>query len=59
VPLVGMRTAARIQPAVEALAATLTADDLTDIDHALPAGAAVGTRYPQAFMSDLDSEQHR
>jgi aryl-alcohol dehydrogenase-like predicted oxidoreductase len=59
VPLVGMRTAARIQPAVETLAATLTADDLTDIDHALPAGAAVGTRYPQAFMSDLDSEQHR
>ena len=56
VPLVGMRTAERIRPAVEALAATLTPDDLAGIDHALPAGAAAGTRYPAAFMSGLDSE---
>ena len=57
VPLVGMRTTARIPPAVDALAATLTPDDLAAIDHALPAGAAAGARYPQAFMAALDSEQ--
>jgi aryl-alcohol dehydrogenase-like predicted oxidoreductase len=44
VPLVGMRTVSRIRPAVEALAVTLTAEDLADIDRALPAGAAAGTR---------------
>jgi aryl-alcohol dehydrogenase-like predicted oxidoreductase len=57
VPLVGMRTVSRIRPAVEALAVTLTAEDLADIDRALPAGAAAGTRYPQALMSGLDSER--
>jgi aryl-alcohol dehydrogenase-like predicted oxidoreductase len=57
VPLVGMRTESRIRPAVEALAVTLTAEDLADIDRALPAGAAAGTRYPQALMSGLDSER--
>jgi aryl-alcohol dehydrogenase-like predicted oxidoreductase len=57
VPLVGMRTVSRIRPAVEALAVTLTAEDLADIDRALPAGAAAGTRYPQALRSALDSER--
>jgi len=57
VPLVGMRTVSRIRPAVEALAVTLTAEDLADIDRALPAGAAAGSRYPQALMSGLDSER--
>ncbi|WAX57318.1 aldo/keto reductase [Jatrophihabitans cynanchi] len=57
VPLVGMRTVSRIRPAVEALAVTLTAEDLADIDRALPAGAAAGARYPQALMSGLDSER--
>lgn len=57
VPLVGMRTQSRIRPAVEALAVTLTAEDLADIDRAVPAGAASGSRYPQALMSGLDSER--
>ena len=46
VPLVGMKKAARVQPAVDALAATLTADDLADIDRVLPADAVAGSRYP-------------
>ncbi len=57
VPLVGMRTVDRLQPAVDALGATLTAEDLADIDRALPPGAAAGTRYPKALMSGLDSER--
>jgi aryl-alcohol dehydrogenase-like predicted oxidoreductase len=57
VPLVGMKTVSRVQPAVDALAATLTADDLAEIDAALPPGAAAGTRYPAALMSGLDSER--
>jgi aryl-alcohol dehydrogenase-like predicted oxidoreductase len=57
VPLVGMRTMSRLQPAVEAIAVTLTEDDLADIDRALPAGAAAGSRYPEALMSVLDSER--
>jgi aryl-alcohol dehydrogenase-like predicted oxidoreductase len=57
VPLVGMRTVSRVQPAVHAVAATLTADDLADVDRVLPAGAAAGSRYPRELMSALDSEQ--
>ncbi|GAA3517989.1 aldo/keto reductase [Actinocatenispora rupis] len=56
VPLVGMRTVARLQPAVDALAVTLTADDLADVDRAVPADAVAGSRYPEALMSSLDSE---
>ena len=58
VPLVGMRTVSRLRPALDARAVRLTVDDLAEIDRALPAGAAAGTRYPEAFMSGLDSEQH-
>jgi aryl-alcohol dehydrogenase-like predicted oxidoreductase len=57
VPLVGMRTVARVQPAVDAMAVTLTDADLADIDAALPAGSAAGTRYPEAMMGALDSER--
>ncbi|HEY3506180.1 MAG TPA: aldo/keto reductase [Actinocatenispora sp.] len=57
VPLVGMRTVGRLRPAVDALAATLTADDLAEIDRAVPADAVAGTRYPAALMTQLDSER--
>jgi aryl-alcohol dehydrogenase-like predicted oxidoreductase len=57
VPLVGTRRTSRVQEAVEALGATLTAGDLADIDRAVPRGAAAGTRYPEALMSGLDSER--
>lgn len=57
VPLVGVRTVARLRPAVEAVVAELSADDLADIDRLLPAGAAAGSRYPEALMAQLDSEQ--
>ncbi|MGH3098730.1 MAG: aldo/keto reductase, partial [Streptosporangiales bacterium] len=57
VPLIGTTKVSRIQPAMDALAATLTTDDLAAIDRVLPSGAAAGTRYPEALMSGLDSER--
>jgi aryl-alcohol dehydrogenase-like predicted oxidoreductase len=53
VPLVGARTRERLAEALPALELTLTADDLTEIEKAVPAGAARGDRYPSAHMSSL------
>ncbi len=57
VPLVGMKKPERVQPAVDALAVSLSADDLAEIDRVLPADAVAGPRYPDALMSSLDSER--
>lgn len=56
VPLVGMKQVARVQPAVDAVAAELTTQDLDEADRAIPADAVAGSRYPAALMSNLDSE---
>ncbi len=53
VPLVGARTRERLTEALPAAELTLTADDLAEIEKAVPAGAARGDRYPSAFMSAL------
>jgi aryl-alcohol dehydrogenase-like predicted oxidoreductase len=53
VPLVGARTRERLAAALPAMELTLTADDLAEIEKAVPAGAARGDRYPAAFTSDL------
>ena len=53
VPLVGARTRERLAEALPALELDLTADDLAEIEKAVPAGAARGDRYPSAFMSGL------
>ena len=58
VPLIGMRKVSRLQPAIDAMAVSLSQDDLVAIDRALPAGAAAGSRYPEPLMAGLDSE-HR
>jgi aryl-alcohol dehydrogenase-like predicted oxidoreductase len=57
VPLIGMRKVSRLQPAIDALAVTLTPEDLADIDRALPVGAAAGSRYPEPLVANLDSER--
>jgi aryl-alcohol dehydrogenase-like predicted oxidoreductase len=57
IPLVGMRRRSRIAEALDALAVTLSADDLAEIDREVPAGAVVGGRYPDAMLSTLDSER--
>jgi aryl-alcohol dehydrogenase-like predicted oxidoreductase len=53
VPLVGARTRERLTEALPALTLDLSADDLAEIEEAVPAGAARGDRYPPALMSGL------
>jgi len=53
VPLVGARTRRRLSEALPAAELTLTADDLAEIEKAVPAGTARGDRYPSAFMAGL------
>ncbi|HEY0002170.1 MAG TPA: aldo/keto reductase [Actinoplanes sp.] len=53
VPLVGARTRERLAEALPAAELNLTADDLAEIEKAVPPGAARGDRYPSAHMSSL------
>ncbi|MEV6305715.1 aldo/keto reductase [Actinoplanes sp. NPDC051861] len=53
VPLIGARTQQRLAEALPAAELKLTAEDLAEIEKAIPAGAAHGDRYPSAFMSSL------
>ncbi|MFC4035347.1 aldo/keto reductase [Streptomyces polygonati] len=53
VPLVGARTRERLAEALPAMELDLGADDLAEIEKAVPRGAARGDRYPSAFMSAL------
>ncbi|MFH8498987.1 aldo/keto reductase [Streptomyces coeruleorubidus] len=53
VPLVGARTRERLAEALPAMELVLTADDLAEIEKAVPPGAVRGDRYPPAFMSSL------
>ncbi len=53
VPLIGARTRTRLDEALPAAELELTADDLAEIEKAVPAGSALGDRYPSAFMSTL------
>ncbi|MFI6279830.1 aldo/keto reductase [Streptomyces sp. NPDC050988] len=53
VPLVGTRTRERLAEALPAIELNLTADDLAEIEKAVPPGAARGDRYPSAFMAGL------
>jgi len=57
VPLVGARRRNRLAESLAAADVTLAAEDLAAIEAAVPAGAAVGDRYPAAQMGMLDSER--
>ena len=57
VPLVGARRAERVTEAVEALAAGLTAEQLAELEAAIPPDAIAGDRYAPAQMAMLDSER--
>jgi aryl-alcohol dehydrogenase-like predicted oxidoreductase len=57
VPLVGARRRERLHEALGALDVELTADDLTRIEEAVPAGAVRGDRYSAHGMATLDSER--
>jgi aryl-alcohol dehydrogenase-like predicted oxidoreductase len=57
VPLVGARKPSRVTEAVEALARGLSADQLAEVEAAIPPDAIEGERYAPAQMAHLDSEQ--
>jgi len=57
VPLVGARRRDRLHEALGAADLELDADDLAQIEGAVPAGAAAGGRYADFLMGDLDSER--
>jgi aryl-alcohol dehydrogenase-like predicted oxidoreductase len=57
VPLVGARTRERLREALGALDYKLTADELAQIEAAVPKDAVAGTRYPESMMAHLDSEK--
>ncbi len=59
VPIVGASRRESLNKSLQALDLTLTADDLTRIEQAIPAGAAAGERYPVPLMGLLDSERGR
>jgi aryl-alcohol dehydrogenase-like predicted oxidoreductase len=56
VPLVGARRRDRLTEALAALDLDLTADELAQIEEAIPADAAAGERYQTEQMASLDSE---
>ncbi|MEY9891334.1 aryl-alcohol dehydrogenase-like predicted oxidoreductase [Catenulispora sp. MAP5-51] len=57
VPLIGARRRERLAESLGSLGVTLTADDLAQIEKAVPAGSAAGTRYAAEQMAHLDSEK--
>lgn len=57
VPLIGARRREQLVEALEALSMGLTADELGEIERAIPPGAASGDRYPSPQMRVLDSER--
>ena len=59
VPLVGARRRDRLAEALGAQAVRLDADDMSEIESAVPKGAAAGARYPEAQLVHMDSERQR
>jgi pyridoxine 4-dehydrogenase len=57
VPLVGARRRDRLAEALGALKLKLGADDLAEIERAVPAGSAAGERYPAQILASMDSER--
>ncbi|WP_307848752.1 aldo/keto reductase [Microbispora oryzae] len=56
VPLVGARRRDRLTESLAAVALTLDEDVVAEIEAAVPAGAAAGSRYAAPLMATLDSE---
>ena len=54
IPIPGTRREKYLRENIGALDVTLTADDLTHINAALPTGAAAGTRYPEIMMNRVN-----
>ena len=50
-------TPARLVEALGSLEVELSADDIAELERAVPVAAALGDRYPAAGMASLDSER--
>jgi aryl-alcohol dehydrogenase-like predicted oxidoreductase len=57
VPVIGARTRAQLAESLGAFEAKLTAEEIADIEAAVPAEAVAGTRYHEEQMRNLDSEK--
>ena len=57
IPVVGSRRRDQLAEALSSLDLNLTADDLAQIEHAVPAEAVSGERYNAQGMGSLDSER--
>ncbi len=57
IPLIGTTRRDRLAEALKALDLTLSADDLAEIEAAVPAAAVAGERYEAAQVAALDSER--
>jgi aryl-alcohol dehydrogenase-like predicted oxidoreductase len=57
VPLIGARRRTQLAESLKALDLKLTAEDLAQIERAVPADAVAGTRYGEEQMRWLDSEK--
>jgi aryl-alcohol dehydrogenase-like predicted oxidoreductase len=57
VPLIGTKRRDRLAEALGALELTLSPDELSEVEAAVPAAAVAGTRYEAAQMAALDSEK--
>jgi len=54
VPIPGAKSRRHLEENVQATGLTLTADDLDEINAAIPIGAAAGTRYPVGQLQRLN-----
>jgi aryl-alcohol dehydrogenase-like predicted oxidoreductase len=57
VPLIGARTRTQLAESLGALQVTLTPEEITRIENAIPESAVAGTRYDEHQMRILDSER--
>ena len=57
VPVIGARTRAQLAEALRALEVTLSNEEITAVEAAVPAEAVAGTRYDAIQMRNLDSEK--
>jgi len=57
VPLIGARRRDQLRESLGALDLELTAEQLTRLASAVPAGAVAGERYAAAQIAHLDSEK--
>jgi aryl-alcohol dehydrogenase-like predicted oxidoreductase len=57
IPIIGSRTRAQITESLAALEIKLTADEIGELEAAVPAEAVAGTRYDPIQMKNLDSEK--